>query len=41
MDKTHREMNKGREKEKERLYEELHKDGARQKTRTIKKESTN
>jgi len=37
-------MNRGREKERERLYEELeelHKDGARQKTRTIKKESTN
>jgi hypothetical protein len=33
-------MNKGREKENERICEELelHKDGARQKTRMIKKE---
>lgn len=36
-------MNKGTEKEKARIcedLEELHKDGARQKTRKIKKEST-
>jgi hypothetical protein len=36
-------MNKGREKEKERIceeLEELHEDGAGQKTRMIKKEST-